>query len=411
MADKKQLQLIKSGVKKWNVWRKRDYQKLLNRGSIDLRGADLTGANLMLVDLSVSDLRRAKLKRANLRNADLMRVDLSEADLSEADLSSANLSGANMGYAILNNANLKTADMKEANLRKAYGRVVNLQGSNLSGADIREAYLSSADLTHTNLSGADLSGAYLSEAKLTDANLSGASIRSANLSSACLNGAILNGTAFVDVNLSSTIGLESCSHRGPSSVDHLTLMRSGALPLLFMRGCGLPDSLIEYLPSLLETAIQFYSCFLSYSTKDQEFADRLFADLQNKGVRCWFAPHDIQAGKKIHEQIDDAIRLYDRLLLILSPSSMDSEWVKTEIAKARKREMRESRRMLFPLGLVDFESLRDWECFDADTGKDSAREIREYFIPDFSNWKDHDSYSKAFERLLRDLKAEKQSGA
>ena len=30
--------------------------------------------------------------------------------------------------------------------------------------------------------------------------------------------------------------------------------------------------------------------------------------------------------------------------------------------------------------------------FDADPGIDSAREIREYFIPDFSNWKDHDSY-------------------
>ncbi len=52
-----------------------------------------------------------------------------------------------------------------------------------------------------------------------------------------------------------------------------------------------------------------------------------------------------------------------------------------------------------------FETLRDWECFDADTGKDSAREIREYFIPDFSNWKDHDSYQEAFDRLIGDLKA------
>lgn len=41
-----------------------------------------------------------------------------------------------------------------------------------------------------------------------------------------------------------------------------------------------------------------------------------------------------------------------------------------------------------------------------DVGKDMAREVREYHIPDFSNWKDHDSYQKAFERLLRDLKAE-----
>jgi hypothetical protein len=55
---------------------------------------------------------------------------------------------------------------------------------------------------------------------------------------------------------------------------------------------------------------------------------------------------------------------------------------------------------------ADVEALRDWECFDSDTGKDSAREIREFYVPDFSNWKDHDSYQKEVDRLLRDLKAE-----
>lgn len=94
-----------------------------------------------------------------------------------------------------------------------------------------------------------------------------------------------------------------------------------------------------------------------------------------------------------------------KLLLILSPHSMESEWVKTEISKARKREVRDERRVLFPIRLVPFETLRDWECFDADTGKDSAREIREYFIPDFSNWKHHDSYQEAFQRLISDLQA------
>ena len=52
-----------------------------------------------------------------------------------------------------------------------------------------------------------------------------------------------------------------------------------------MRGCGLPDSLIEYLPSFRGDAIRFYSCFVSYSSKDQEFAERLHADLQSKGVK------------------------------------------------------------------------------------------------------------------------------
>lgn len=61
--------------------------------------------------------------------------------------------------------------------------------------------------------------------------------------------------------------------------------------------------------------------------------------------------------------------------------------------------------MLFPITIEPFEKVKTWKCFDADRGIDSAREIREYFIPDFSNWKDHDSYQKEFERLLNDLKA------
>jgi hypothetical protein len=172
-----------------------------------------------------------------------------------------------------------------------------------------------------------------------------------------------------------------------------------------LRGAGVPDNFITYIRSLTGAALDFYSCFISYSTKDQAFAERLHADLQARGVRCWFAPHYIQGGRKVHEQIDEAIRVYDKLLLILSGASMASEWVSTEISKARKRERLEKRRMLFPISLARFEELQEWECFDADAGKDSAREIREFFVPDFSNWKNHDLYQQAFDRLLRDLKA------
>jgi hypothetical protein len=80
------------------------------------------------------------------------------------------------------------------------------------------------------------------------------------------------------VDLTSIIGLEARIHPGPSIIDHRTLQNSKQLPLSFLRGIGLPDSLIAYLPSLLNGAIQHYSCFISYSTKDH---------LQNKGVRYW----------------------------------------------------------------------------------------------------------------------------
>jgi hypothetical protein len=84
---------------------------------------------------------------------------------------------------------------------------------------------------------------------------------------------------------------------------------------------------------------------------------------------------------------------------------MNSEWVKTEIFNAREREVAEKKRKLFPVRLVPFETLYDWKCFDAKTGKDLAREIAEYFIPDFANWKDHDSFQNGFDRLLKDLKS------
>jgi methylmalonyl-CoA mutase cobalamin-binding subunit len=42
-------------------------------------------------------------------------------------------------------------------------------------------------------------------------------------------------------------------------------------------------------------------------------ANQLYDDLRSKGVVCWFAPHDIRAGRKICEQVGDAIRRSDRV--------------------------------------------------------------------------------------------------
>jgi hypothetical protein len=307
------------------------------------------------------------------------------------DLTWANLSGANLTRADLSGADLTQADLSNANL---------------TGAALHGAKLSRAALNGAILSGASLNDANLSDANLTEAHLYVTVLLSANLSGANLTRADLYETVFTNTNLKGAQGLDACHHFGPCSIDHRTLAASGPLPLSFLRGCGLPDELIDYLPSLLNQAIQFYSCFLSYSSQDQAFAERLYADLQSKNVRCWFAPHNMQGGKKLHEQIDEAIRVYQRLLLILSEASMNSEWVKTEIANARRKEKSERGRVLFPIALAPFETIKKWKEFDADTGKDSAREIREYFIPDFSDWKNHDKYEAAFGRLLKDLKAD-----
>jgi hypothetical protein len=199
--------------------------------------------------------------------------------------------------------------------------------------------------------------------------------------------------------------LEGCQHEFASGLDHETLMNNKSPPISFMRGCGLPDSLMRVLPGLrTEPGI---SCFISYATNDRQFVKKLQMDLQNRGVRCWFAEHDIRAGRKLYDQISEAIKVHDRLLLILSKNSMASHWVRTEITEARKIERELDERVLLPISLVPYKQIQEWSAFDSDTGTDLASEIRELYIPNFSRWKQRALYMKSFNRLLSDLGVER----
>ena len=162
-------------------------------------------------------------------------------------------------------------------------------------------------------------------------------------------------------------------------------------------------------PSSTSGASEHYSVFISYSTKDAEFVTKLRARLTAEGVKVWLDRLNMQGGKKLHEQIESAVGERDKLLLVLSPESMNSNWVDTEIRTARNAELAQGKRKLFPIRLVDMPTIKKWKCFDADSGKDLAIEVREFFIPDFSKWTDHDSFEAALVRLLGDLRADDPS--
>jgi hypothetical protein len=153
----------------------------------------------------------------------------------------------------------------------------------------------------------------------------------------------------------------------------------------------------DYIRSLVGTPIDYYTCFISYSSKDQDFAKRLHTDLQSEGVRCWFAPEDLKIGDKIRHRIDESIRLYDKLLLVLSEYSVASLWVEHEVETALGKELEGKPNVLFPIRL-------DQAIMDSKTGWASHIRLTRH-IGDFTKWKAHDDYQKAFTRLLRDLRA------
>lgn len=230
-------------------------------------------------------------------------------NLERAELDGANLVGINFQDTLLRLSSLASANLSHASLQDA-----NLSGANLTGAILIRVNLVAAECRFAHLKNADLSTAQCAYTSFSHTNLSGA-----NLTSVTFDTTILCNT-----DLSKVKGLETCVHKNFSIIDHMTLTKSGRLPLNFLRGCGLPDTLIEYIPSLLYNPIQFYSCFISYSSKDHMFADRLHADLQNKGVRCWLDKENLKIGDKLRVTIDETIRVHDKLLLVLSEYSVAS---------------------------------------------------------------------------------------
>jgi hypothetical protein len=207
----------------------------------------------------------------------------------------------------------------------------------------------------------------------------------------------------INTDLGGANNLQSTRHSGPSNIDYETLMKSGHMPSEFLKGCGLSDTAIkaahefdsETLSDVIESEGDYYSCFISYSSYNHLFAEKLYIDLQGYGVRCWFAPKDMRTGDKIREAIHLAIRTREKLLIILSEKSIESQWVEDEVEKAFFEERDRKDSVLFPIQIDD--SVKNSDKAWAE----SVRLTRH--IGDFRNWNDPNSYNNSLKRLLRDL--------
>lgn len=142
----------------------------------------------------------------------------------------------------------------------------------------------------------------------------------------------------------------------------------------------------------------YHTCVLSYATEDELFVQKLYADLQSKGISCWYAPHDLRTGDRLRPKIYEAIRKQEKLLLILSEHAIENDWVEREVVLAFERERQPPKTLiLFPIRLDDAVMYTE-EAWAGDIR-------RMYFIGDFRQWQDDVEYQQALQRLLRDLHA------
>jgi len=313
------------------------------------------------------------------------------------------------------------AKLKEG--REAWNawRKTSTQKPDLSGEDLTGNSLSLFHLTAANFAGAYLSdltviAASCEECSFKDATIFGSTFHGTTLQRSDFTGArifssrfhwcnldesifiprTLIQTTFAHVSLRGTRGLDEIPTTSGNSIGIDTFFDSGGLPDSFLRNSGVPEEFIQYAASLVGKAIEYYSCFLSYSSKDDEFARRLYDDLQGRNIRTWFAPEELKIGDRFRARIDESIRIHDKLVIILSANSVNSDWVETEVESAIEREQKEGKDVLFPIAIDEegFTSKQPW----------AADIRRKRHIGDFRKWKSHDDYTAAFDRLVRDLK-------
>jgi uncharacterized protein YjbI with pentapeptide repeats len=353
----------------------------------------------------------------NFSGHDLTGVDFTGATIISCDFEQCDLSQACFESASLQTVSFRGAVLVGCDFRLTRMLGCKLKDSELEDSTFRDAILFGCSFRRSSMSSVDLLNCYMSHTDLSDASLRGAEMVFTNACEVIFGGTDFSGARFYGTvlaqcyNLDEAHGLAEIEHLGSSTMDVNTFKASaGELPDAFLLGIGLTGDEIQNLRAMYSVGIRFYSCFLSHADPDQEFADHLRKDLIANSVSCWHYRHDIQGGKHWRTQVQTAIKLHDKVVLICSENSVVRQNVVDEIITAIERERETGEQKLFPIRLDDF--ILDLDILDiADAAMESGRwredwvrYVRSYHIPDFSGWKDHDSYQREFQKLIRDLK-------
>lgn len=95
------------------------------------------------------------------------------------------------------------------------------------------------------------------------------------------------------------------------------------------------------------------SVFISYSTKDSEFARKLVADLEALGHAPWLDDLEIRVGESIPLKVSAALAETEYVIVLLSKHSVASGWVQREWSTRYWDEVAGGRALVLPVLIED----------------------------------------------------------
>jgi hypothetical protein len=207
-----------------------------------------------------------------------------------------------------------------------------LDHAQLQDADLREAHLTIAKLTGADLTGADLRGAQLNNAILRSAKLLKVDFSGAILRGADFNGAVLGWTVFGYTDIHSALNLDSVRVESPISIGLDTMQLSRwRVPRKLLSNPKLHPDVIATVERWAGKAEVYYSCFLSHSSSDKEFAGKLYDELRTDGVACWYSAEDLPPGAIWRDELRESLKSAERVLVLVTSYSLHSAGVLDEM--------------------------------------------------------------------------------
>jgi hypothetical protein len=97
--------------------------------------------------------------------------------------------------------------------------------------------------------------------------------------------------------------------------------------------------------------------FLSHSSLDRQFASDLAGVIRHHGIPVWFSQTNILGAQQWQDEIGAALRRCDWFVVILSPQSADSMWVKRELSYALQQNRFENKIVPITYQPSDYERL------------------------------------------------------
>ena len=89
--------------------------------------------------------------------------------------------------------------------------------------------------------------------------------------------------------------------------------------------------------------------FISHCSADHDFVERLARSLLARGFFVWFDEWVLKVGDSIIQRIQDAIDESSHLIVVLSPGSVDSKWVREELNSMLKEQVDCSETRVLPI--------------------------------------------------------------